>query len=197
MDYPYRIPQHKTRLYTLSAICAFLFLVTLPVLINGGSSFTPNLRPLILLAFSINAVLFGLGSAQLFRQARQAEEGLVIDTTGIHDKTSPRHRTIPWDQVVDVKSEVISGSNFAVVEVIDADAFVSRARGFVERRALRTNLKKHGTPIVIPTSNLKLPHKKIMELLAEEFLQYRALPKDLREELKDPLPLSLRDNDLL
>ncbi len=197
MEYPYRIPQHKARLYTLSAICAFLLLVTLPVLLQGGSSFMPDLRPFILLAFGINAVLFAAGAFQLFRQARQAEAGLVIDTVGIHDRTSPYHRTIRWDQVLDVKSEVISGSNFAVVEVEDPESFVQRAKGLIERRGLSANLKKHGTPIVIPTSNLKLPHKKIMELLAEEFLQYRALPQDLRDELKDPLPRELRKNNLL
>ncbi len=197
MEYPYRIPQNKTRLYALAAVCTFLFLLSLPVLLQADSLFIPDLRPFVLLAMGINAVLFALGAFQLFRQASQKEEGLTINTVGIHDKTSPQHRTIPWDEVTTIDAKVIAGNHFVVIGVTDPERFLQRAKGLLQRWGLRSNLKRHGTPIVIPTNNLKLEPHQITALLKQEFLQYRALPEDLRMELKDPIPWSLRENNLL
>lgn len=187
MEYPYRIPLDKTRLYTLAFICAFLFLAGLPVLLKGGDSFVDGIRPFIMLAFAVNAVLFGSGAFVLFRQARQKEDGLIIDTQGIHDKTTRQHRRVDWEEIDDIRSELVSGSSFVMVDIHDPERFIAQAAGTIMQRGLRSNLKRFGTPVVIATSNLKLEHGEIIELIMAELKQYRALPEDLRLKLKEPL----------
>lgn len=195
MEYPYRIPLNKTRLYTLASICTFLFLAGLPVLLKGGDNFVDGIRPFIMLAFAINALLFGSGAFVLFRQARQKEDGLIIDTQGIHDKTTRQHRHINWGEVDDIRSVEISRSSFIMIDVNDPERFIARAAGSLMQKGLRSNLKQYGTPVAIATSNLKMDHEKIMALLTEEFKNYRALPNDLRLKLLDPLSRDIEKLD--
>lgn len=196
MEYPYKIPLDKTRLYTLASICTLLFLAGLPVLIKGGENFVDGIRPFIMLAFAVNTLLFGSGAFVLFRQARQKEDGLIIDTQGIHDKTTRQHRHIPWEEVNEIRSLMVSGSPFVMIDVNDPERFIARAGGIIPQRGLRANLKRYGTPVVIQTSNLKMKHEEIVTLLEKELAQYRALPEDLRLELLDPLARELRKLDL-
>lgn len=187
MDYPYKISLNKTRLYTLASVCTLLFLVSLPVLLRGGDSFVDGIRPLIMLAFAVNALLFGSGAFVLFRQARQREDGLRVDTEGIHDQTTRQHRHIPWEEVEGIRSVHVSGTPFVMIDVHDPQRFIAGSGGLIQRRNLRANQKRYGTPIAIQTSNLKLKHEEIVRLLENELTQYRALPDDLRLKLLDPL----------
>jgi len=187
MEYPYKIPLDKTRLYTLASTCTFLFLAGLPILLKGGDNFIDAIRPFIMLAFAVNTLLFGSAAFVLFRQALQKEDGLLIDTQGIHDKTTRQHQRIPWEEVDGIRSVYVSGSPFVMIDVHDPERFIVKAGGIISQRSLRTNLKRYGTPIAIQTSNLKIKHEEIISLLTKELTQYRALPDDLRLKLLDPL----------
>lgn len=196
MDYPYKIPLHKTRLYIMATVCTVLCLVCLPVILSGGDDFVGVLKPMMLLAMWVNAFLFGASAWQLFSKARQAGEGMLIDTVGIHDHIAQKSRLISWEDIAGLRSVKVSGGSFILVDVDDPESYIAKAGGLLQRKGLQTNLKRYGTPIAIPTNNLKLGHDEIFVLLEQELRQYRALPPDLRKELKDPLPLILRDTNL-
>lgn len=196
MDYPHKIPLNKTRLYTMASVCTVLTLVCLPVILTGGEDFVGVLRPMMLLAMWVNAFLFAASAWQLFGKARQHTAGLIIDTVGIHDNVSNRSRLIRWEDVCGIRSLAISGGSFILVDVDDPTSYLARAGGWLQRRGRLADLKKYGTPVAIPTNNLQMAHEEIIALVEREFKGYRALPADLRKELKDPLPQILRDTNL-
>ncbi|TXF90528.1 hypothetical protein FUA23_05360 [Neolewinella aurantiaca] len=195
MNYPIDIGFKKWRIYLLlAATLAFVLLcgwyITGP---TEGFPFPPWVLMTIgwvgLLFFSVT--LFYIG-----RMLRRNLPALRIDTTGLHDQTTGTAiGRIGWEDIEGFRSASMLGNHFILVDVSNPEAYLLRGEGQLAQRGLRANHKKYGTPIVIVTNNLKTKHEELLALLQDELKTYRALPEDLRTELREALPGELRDRN--
>lgn len=183
MDYPYKIPLRKTRLYLLAVVALFMSVMGIPILLKGASTFHEPYQPYVMALMAINTLFFGGCTVNIFQQARKKDQGLIIDSYGVEIKLHTVHRMIAWEEITDIRSLKYADAHFILVDVVDPEKYMTG--GSLFRRAWKRNLKKFGTPIAIPTGNLDKKHEEILELLTREFEQYRALPEDLRLELKE------------
>ncbi|MEM9258901.1 MAG: STM3941 family protein [Bacteroidota bacterium] len=183
MDYPYKIPLRKPGLYLLLAVALFLCLMGLPILFKGGSTFSEAWRPFVLVAMAINTLFFGGGAVYLFHQVLKKNQGLVIDSYGVEVNLYSAHLTIPWEDITAIRPLKVSETNFILIDVERPEKYITGS-GLL-RYSWRKNLKRYGTPIAIPTDNLDKNHEELLKLITQEWEEYRALPDDLRLELKE------------
>lgn len=193
MEYPYKIAQRPARLYW--TMLSSLVFVAMGVFLLFNQA--PDFRAFTVIAAILNIAFFGGGALLLFRQARKSGTALLIDTAGIHDDTTLlRRRLISWEDIRAIRSDSLLGNTFLLIDVHNPEDFIKRMPGGILKKMARDNAEKFGTPVYIPTKHLNIKHEELVNLLQQELEQYRALPEDLRLELKDPLPRELRGGDI-
>ena len=103
---------------------------------------------------------FGWGMVDALRKLADQSAGLVVDTQGIIDNTSPiRAGRIAWNEVTDVRVKM-AGVKFLALYVKEPHRYISAA-GLIRRMLGYLNLAMYGTPLFISAGTLQTSFKDL------------------------------------
>lgn len=196
MNYPIDIGFKKWRIYLL-LVAALAFVLLCGWYITSPAGDFPFPSWVLVSVGWLGLLFFSMAFFYIVRMLRRNQPALRIDTTGLHDRTTGiAVGRIDWEDIEGFRSTSVLGNHFILVDVADAEEYTQRGEGRLAEKALRANHKKHGTPIAIVTNNITMDHDELLSLLEGELKNYRALPDDLREELREPLPRGMRGGEV-
>lgn len=193
MNYPIDIGFKKSRIFFLLA-AALVFILLCGWYITAPSEGFP-FPPWVMVTVGWAGLLFfGVALFYIVRMLRRNQPALQINTTGLYDRTTGvAVGRIDWEDIEGFRSKSVLGNRFILVDVTDPEEYIRRGEGKLAQKALRANFKKYGAPITIGTDNIKIDHDELLTILEGELKNYRALPDDLRMELREALPRELRE----
>ncbi len=96
--------------------------------------------------------------------------GLQIDNQGITDHSSATSiGLIEWQDISGIRSQRIKSQKFIMIDVIDAEKYISKASNKFKRSIMRANMKLYGTPISISSNALQCNFEALRKTVQAEF----------------------------
>jgi hypothetical protein len=186
MEYPYKIPFSKTKMYLLFTASIAFVIISLWLLSVPESSFGPDFAPYLIITGMVGILFFGLTTFSIGRMIFSGKLALEVNDEGIRDETSGvAVGLIRWEDITSFAPYSIMGNKFVLINVRNPDFYCERARGTMAKRAMRQNEKMTGTPIQLNCNSVKVSQEQLLELLNSELA--------FQQKLADGAGLSLAE----
>lgn len=186
MDYPYKIPYSKTKLYLLLAASLVFVGLCLWYISVPDVPFGENFAPLLIGVGIVGLLFFSLTTFVLLRMLLSGKLAIEINDEGIRDETSGiAVGLIRWEDIESFAPYTTFGNHFILVNVRNPEYYYERARGSLAKRAMRQNEKSLRTPVSLNCGSVSIPPEQLIELLRSEL--------DFQRELEEGPGVSLAE----
>jgi len=149
-------------------ICSVgLFVLFIDYFFTFSAQETPlSVRVIGLFTFAMGFLIGYLFAKELFLN----EPLLQFGPRGFIDRsTKISVGEVLWEDVASIETKKIVWQKFIVVHVKNPEKYIARKKG-CQQRALKANIKYHGTPICITSDLMAIRHKELEELFDHYFL---------------------------
>ena len=168
------IPLSKVKIF-LIVFGSLLFVVGgifIFMLANGQSRYHPLLLQIVGI---IGIVFFSWTGFMSIKKLFDSQPGLVIDHKGITDNSSGVSMgLIPWEDIASVETTKMIGTKFLIIQLHDPQKYLDQAKSPIQKRLLKANHKKYGTPISISVNTLKVKFRTLVDLLSAFWQIYKS-----------------------
>lgn len=155
------IPLSKTKMIlSLVGACAFVVAGVWLFLNTALFSEFPYAffrEPLVIRAVGlISIVFFGAIAVMVIRKLSDDKAGLILDAAGIVDNSNATSiGFIAWEDVTAIRRHQVMSTKFLLVDVVDSEKYIKKAKDGFMTKMLRLNTKQYGTPISISSNSLQ------------------------------------------
>lgn len=119
---------------------------------------------------TIGVLYFGSMLVMLLKHRSKNQFSLRVDGKGVTDHTTLLSvGFIPWEDITAFELDKIQGQNFLLVDLKHPEKYIKK-NGGIKGYFLRYNRKKHNTPIVIATGDLKCDVEHLKNSMEEHLL---------------------------
>ncbi|MBS1581800.1 MAG: hypothetical protein JST66_06315 [Bacteroidetes bacterium] len=102
----------------------------------------------------IGGVFFSLLAVQAAVRLFDRRPGLIVDTLGLHDRTTMfGYVHVPWSHLAGIHEVRVKKVRLLAVRLKDPAAFLGRWRGW-KRWSFQWNMDHHGSPVIISANTL-------------------------------------------
>jgi len=123
----------------------------------------------------VGVVFFSWTGLMSLKKLFDPQPGLVINQKGITDNSSGVSvGFIPWQDITEIKSTQIALTKFLIVQLNNPEEYLDRSIRPLQKRLLKANYKKYGTPISISVNTLKVKFNPLVQMLTEAWEIYKS-----------------------
>jgi len=103
----------------------------------------------------------------------QKSQGLILNSTGIHDNTSTlSHGKIPWNKIKRIEEIKLKKQKIISIHVNNLKEYTKKGN-FTTRMMKQIKIMLFKTPITITANNLKIDHQELYKLINQYYHHYR------------------------
>ncbi|ADV50525.1 hypothetical protein Celal_3256 [Cellulophaga algicola DSM 14237] len=169
------IPLSKNKLFLGIGGSIILVVLGIWLVINADEFQEHSMQllrnPMVIKAAGTLAILF-FGATGIYgcRKLLDKKVGLIIDSNGITDNSNASSvGLIEWNDISEIKTQQVMSTKFLLINVIDSEKHIGKAKSGLKARLMRTNMKMYGTPLSITSNTLKYDFEKLEQLIQAEF----------------------------
>lgn len=123
----------------------------------------------------LGVVFFSWTGFMSLKKFFDTQPGLVINQKGITDNSSGVSvGFIPWKDITEIKSTQIALTKFLIIQLNNPEDYLDRCIRPIQKRLLKANYKKYGTPVSISVNTLKVKFKPLVQILTEAWKVYKS-----------------------
>jgi hypothetical protein len=161
------IPLKASRVYLYAAVMAVAMGLSAWILLNVELVMMAQLRLTVMVLSFLGFLIAGYGMLYFVLRAREAPPVLKADHEGIYFDVSLLNRgLIPWDNVKEYALIRLAGRNFLLIHMKSPFQLIDAREG-IRRRIMLTNLKRYGTPAVVPASLVAGDPAEVLRQIAD------------------------------
>ncbi len=141
---------------------------------NGDSSSFFKIPVLMFLVGLICVVFFVFVCIVALRKLFSKKPGIVINHEGIMDNsTGFSVGFVSWKDIEQIQPSQVVLQKFLLIMVSNPNDYINRESNKLKQRALRTNLVRYNTPIIISNNTLKTDFTSLQQTLVQQLFEYR------------------------
>lgn len=115
-------------------------------------------------------VFFGVCFVFIAMKLLDQKTGLTIDENGITDHSNATSvGLIEWKDITRIETIKVESTSILILQTNQPEKYISRARNWLSKRAMKANYKMYGSPISIISGSLKIKFNDLERLISEEF----------------------------
>ena len=104
------------------------------------------------------------------RKLSDKKPGLIIDKNGITDNSNASSiGLIEWSDISEIKTSQVMSTKFIMIEVINPEKYIEKAKNGMKAKLMRANMKMYGTPLSITSNTLNYNFEELEKLIETEF----------------------------
>jgi hypothetical protein len=115
-------------------------------------------------------IFFGACLLFMFRKLFDNSIGLIINENGITDNSSGTSvGLIEWNDITDIKTAEVASTKFILIETINPEKYIKKAKNSISKRAMKANHKMYGTPLSISSNTLQVKFDELLNTILNAF----------------------------
>ena len=167
----YEIQANKKRFFLMLGLSVlFVVLGFLPFLgigLRESRRYVPVFYDAVFIAA---IVFFGFGVWVCLKTILSTKPAVSISEKGICDNAS--FGMIEWEDVAGFRKVRVQKQDYILILLENPEKYIEKFN-FFKQKWLSLNLKQYGTPVIIPTGNLKIDQEELLNIVQKEWAEYK------------------------
>jgi hypothetical protein len=164
------IPLNKSKIAIYLAVLLMVWVFGLISTIEPSTFISvrfPDEAPIRVIGI-FNLIFCSIGITVFAKLIFNKKSGLTIDKNGIIDNSN-KVGLIEWKDIKGFKTSGASSTKLLIVLTSKPKKYLERAKNKTSKRAMKSNWRIHGSPLVIVSGSLKLKSDELENLIKTQF----------------------------